>query len=81
MLNQNVRIARPLTSRDIGQLADAAEKLGGIYVRKDGRTVPASNFIGLLSLCLKPGDTVDILNSGEDSEVFAALLQQGGNAS
>lgn len=75
MLNQSVRIARPLTCRDIGQIADTAEKLGGVYVRKDGRTVPASNFIGLLSLCLKPGDTVEILNNGgEDAGMFAALL-------
>lgn len=75
MLSQSIRVARHLTGRDIGQLADTAEKLGGVYVRKDGRTVPASNYIGLLSLCLKPGDTVEILNgSGESVEAIAALL-------
>lgn len=82
MLSQSIRVARPLTGRDIGKLADTAEKLGGVYVRKDGRTVPASNFIGLLSLCLKPGDTIEILNNGgENAGTFAVLLLQGGNAS
>lgn len=58
------RLSHRPTYRDILHFADAAERLGGCTIRKEMRTVPASNFIGLLSLQLDEGDEVEVLDSG-----------------
>lgn len=77
MTRQTVRIAQTLTVREIMRITDTAEKLGGITLQIDDFTLPASDFIGFLSLRLQPGDILEISDNGNGAaQKFAAVFNE-----
>ena len=54
-----------ISGRTAQAIVAAASKSGmSILFRKDGRTINASSLLGVLSLVILPGDTVEITGTG-----------------
>ena len=71
----NVIAKNKISGRTAQAIVAAASKSGTtILFRKDGRTINASSLLGVLSLVILPGDSIEITN-GENTEAINEILE------
>lgn len=72
-----VQDALGIHARPAGQLAKEAKKFASkITVTNGGKTVDATRVMGLMTLGVHQGQTVQVTAEGEDEEAAAAAIQE-----
>lgn len=64
-----VQIEAGLEARPIAMLVQIASKFNStVYLESDGRKVNAKSIMGMMSLALKTGDSINIIAEGDDEK-------------
>lgn len=74
--NYVIRNELGIHARPAGLLAKEAKKFScSITLTKEGKTVSATQIIGIMSMCVKKGTAVTITAEGSDEEEACAAME------
>ncbi|GGK01367.1 HPr-like protein Crh [Lentibacillus kapialis] len=64
-----VKLETGLQSRPAAQFVQEANRYAAhLFIEKDGKRVNAKSIMGLMSLAVSPGETINMIADGEDEE-------------